>query len=117
MILYIIAIILFVPISIINFFVVLFQYGYKWCVLTGYYKSVAIDIDIMSNRAFRALWNATLVQKNKDYYQFGKYGETISSALGKNERLGTLSKTGKFLVSILNLIDKNHCKNSINDNI
>jgi len=117
MILYIIAIILFVPISIINFFVVLFQYGYKWVVLTGYYRSNALDIDIMSNRAFRALWNATLVQKNKDYYQFGKIGETISSALGKNERLGTLSKTGKTLDWILNLIEKDHCKKSINDKL
>lgn len=112
MILYLIAILLFLPIAFLNFFVVLFKYGYKWKVLTGYYRSVALDIDIMSNRSFRALWNATL-NKGLYRYKFGVEGETISSALGKNQRRKTLSSAGKVLVFILNLIDKNHCQNSI----
>lgn len=46
-------------------------------------------------------------------YKFGNPEETISSALGKNERDQTLSKAGKVLSWILNLIDKDHCKKSI----
>ena len=46
-----------------------------------------------------------------------KTGETISSALGKNQRDKTLSKKGKLLVKILDFLDENHCENSINNNI
>lgn len=48
-------------------------------------------------------------------YQFGDFRETISSVLGKNQRDGTLSKKGEILVSILDFIDKDHCKKSINN--
>ena len=41
--------------------------------------------------------------------------QTISSALGKNERDKTLSKKGKLLVKILDFLDKNHCQNSIKE--
>lgn len=68
-------------------------------------------MDKFGNREFRTLWNKTLIKKNG--YQFGDIRETISSALGKNERDNTLSNTGKCLVWILNVIDKNHCKKSI----
>ncbi len=48
-------------------------------------------------------------------YEFGKENETISSALGKNERDKTLSKKGKLLVKILDFLDKNHCKKSMKE--
>ena len=110
-ILYIIASILFIPMAILNFFVVLTTYGWNLKNAGGYFKSLAVDIDIMGNRAFRTLWNKTLVKGN--YYRFGKVGETISSAIGKNEARGTLSIAGRGLAWVLNLIDNNHCRNSI----
>ena len=48
-------------------------------------------------------------------YQFGVIGETISSALGKNQRDKTLTTTGKILVFILDFLDENHCENSIKE--
>jgi len=48
-------------------------------------------------------------------YEFGKTGETISSALGKNQRDNTLTNCGKILVTILDFLDKNHCKKSIKE--
>ena len=57
------------------------------------------------------LWNTKL--RIDGGYGFGKTGETISSALGKNERDKTLSKKGKILVKILDFFDENHCENSI----
>ena len=116
-ILYLIAIALFIPLALINFFVVLTAYGWNLKNAGGYFKSLAIDIDIMGNRAFRTLWNNTLVKRNKNYYRFGKIGETISSAIGKNQIRGTLSIAGKCLAWVLDGIDKNHCRNSINYNI
>ncbi len=80
-----------------------------------YFRSTAIDIDIWSNREFRALWNKIL--RTDIGYQFGVPGETISSALGKNQEGGTLKKGGRILVWILNLIQKDHCLISIQNNL
>ena len=46
-------------------------------------------------------------------YEFGNRKDTISRALGINERDGTLTKSGDFLCRFLNMIEKDHCKNSI----
>lgn len=102
MILLLIAWIIFLPLSIVNYF----------CVKTkkGYFKQTALNLDKFGNREFRAFLNLSM-QKNG--YKFGNPNETISSALGKNERDGTLSICGKVLVKILDIIDKNHCKKSI----
>ena len=102
-ILYIIAYIFYLPLSIINFLIVKNK--------GGYFKSSAITIDKLANREFRTLWNKIL--KNKNGYLFGAEDETISSALGKNQRDNTLSKTGNLLVKILNTLEKNHCLKSI----
>jgi hypothetical protein len=97
-----IAWVLFLPLSIINYF----------CVKNkkGYFKQTALNLDKFGNREFRAFLNFSM-QKNG--YQFGNPNETISSALGKNERDNTLNKCGRILVKILDIIDKNHCKKSI----
>ncbi len=103
MILFLIAYILFLPLSIINYCVVKIK--------SGYFKSSAINLDKYANREFRTLWNKVLRTENG--YHFGDINETISSALGKNERDKTLTKTGKCLVWVLDKLDKNHCQNSI----
>lgn len=101
--LFIIAYILFLPLSLINFLVVKNK--------KGYFKSSAINLDKFGNREFRTLLNKTL--KTENGYSFGNINETISGVLGKNERDKTLSKVGKILVCILNKLDKDHCKKSI----
>jgi hypothetical protein len=105
MILFIIAYILLLPLTIINFFFVDKK--------SGYFKSTGINIDKFANREFRSMWNATLIKKNG--YQFGDETETLSSALGKNERDKTLTALGKGLVWILDKIEKNHCIKSIRE--
>jgi len=77
---------LFLPLSVINYFLVKDK--------SGYFKETAIDIDRFGNRNFRTLLNRTL-QNNG--YKFGDERETISSALGKNKRDNTLTKTGKTI--------------------
>jgi len=103
--LFIIAYLLYWPLTIINFF---FVENKK-----GYFKSSAITIDKLANREFRTLWNKTL--KTENGYKFGSKNETISSALGKNQRDNTLTKTGGKLVWLLGKIEKNHCLISINN--
>lgn len=108
MLLYFVAYILFLPLTFLNFIAVAIKSKDS---AKGYFKSTAVNIDKFGNREFRTLWNATL--RTNTGYEFGNINETISSALGKNERDGTLSTTGKILVWILNKLDKDHCKNSI----
>lgn len=117
-ILFLIAFILYIPLTIINIIVVLVKYrkrkGY-FKIINEYFKYTAIDIDRFGNRNFRALWNSTLVIRSMRYYPFGDERETISSTLGKNKLRKTLSRTGRLLAGLLDLIDKNHCVKSIRE--
>lgn len=109
MILFFIAYLLYFPLTFINFMIVRKNAKDKG---KGYFRSSAVTIDKLGNREFRTLWNKTL--RTESGYEFGNFGETISSALGKNERDGTLTKSGKRLVWLLNKIDQGHCEKSIN---
>ena len=107
--LFLVAWLLILPLTVWNLIVVYQKNGS----VKGYFRSTALSIDIWANREFRTLWNDKL--RIDRGYEFGKENETISSALGKNERDKTLSKTGKLLVKILDFFDENHCKNSIKE--
>ena len=108
LVLFLIAYLLLLPLTFINYAVVAHKSSSK-----GYFRSTAVNIDRFGNREFRALFNKMLIKENG--YKFGDIRETISSVLGKNQRDDTLSKWGKVLVWILDLIDKNHCEKSIED--
>lgn len=110
--LFFIAVILFIPLSIINFFCVLYKYKINWQTINKFFHQTAIDIDRFGNRNFRTLLNITLQNKG---YQFGNINETISSALGKNKRDNTLTKIGLLLCYILDSLDENHCIKSIQE--
>ena len=107
--LFVIAWILILPLTVWNLIVVYQKNGS----IKGYFRSTALSIDIWANFEFRTLWNTKL--RIDGGYEFGRTGETISSALGKNQRDKTLTKCGKILVAILDFLDKNHCKKSIKE--
>jgi len=109
--LYFVAIILYVPLTVINVCAVLYKYGLTFKTINSYFHETAIDIDRFGNRNFRTLWNMTL--RTKDGYKFGDDRETISSAIGKNKRDNTLTKIGKVICSVLDFLDENHCLKSI----
>ena len=81
--------------------------------LTATLHSLALWLDQIGNAVCRDLFNRLLIEE--DGYKFGKVQETISSVLGKNERDWTLSLGGLLLVIVLDSIDKDHCRNSIQD--
>ena len=107
--LFLVAWFLIPPLTIWNLIVVYRKNGS----VKGYFRGTALSLDIWANKEFRTLWNTQL--RIAGGYKFGKENETISSALGKNERDKTLSKKGKLLVKILDFFDENHCKNSIKE--
>jgi uncharacterized membrane protein len=116
-ILFIIAVILFLPLTILNVILVLIKYGFRFKILDGYFYQTAYDIDRFANRNLRTLWNYTLIRYDTgiEPYFFGDERETISSCLGKNKLKGTLSFTGKILCKILDFLDPDHCVKSINN--
>ena len=105
--LFLFAWILIPPLTVWNLIIVNRKYGNT----KGYFRSTALSIDIWGNREFRTLWNSRLIVEGG--YQFGREGETISSALGKNKLMGTLTKEGNKLANILDKIDTNHCIKSM----
>lgn len=76
---------------------------------------VALSIDMTGNVLLAELLNDIIIKDNG--YKFGNRKETISSVLGKNKQKGTLKRLGKIFANILDNIDKNHCINSIDNNV
>ena len=107
--LFLVAWLLIPPLTIWNLIVVYRKNGS----VKGYFRGTALSLDIWANFEFRTLWNTQL--RIDGGYEFGVVGETISSALGKNQRDKTLSKKGKLLVKILDFLDENHCIKSIKE--
>lgn len=79
--------------------------------LWGIFRSVAIWIDQIGNSVCRDLFNRCLITSS--WYKFGKVQETISSVLGKNQEIWTLTCLGRAVVWILDWIDRDHCRESI----
>ena len=106
--LFLICTILFVPLFLLNFIIVMCKGG----TIGGFFYSTAYSIDCYGNAEFRTLFNATLI-KSTSLSKFGNYYETISSVLGKNKRDGTLTVAGKCLCWLLNRVHKKHVEKSI----
>ena len=108
---------LLLPAIITTLFIAFFKrkIGNGFLNISQYLKEVAYGIDQLGNVVCADLLNLTLIKYKKGGYKFGNPDETISSVLGKNYKLGTLTLVGKILDNILNLIDKNHSVNSIEE--
>lgn len=77
--------------------------------------SVAYCIDMLGNVLLQVPMNLLFVKM--EGYSYGYVGETISSATGKNEKEGTLTREGRWFTAFLSLcFGKNHAINSIQNN-
>ncbi|MBT8281959.1 MAG: NUDIX domain-containing protein [Muriicola sp.] len=79
--------------------------------LGEYLLKIAISIDQLGNVLMQHLLNLLWIRKGG--YPFGNRDETISSALGRNKKLGMLTGFGRGIDSFLDAIDPNHSLNSI----
>lgn len=102
----IIAVCLFVVVAPINSIVVMIKKkgsrGY-YRVLNRYWFNHAKKIDIFGNELYCDTWNCLFIKKGG--YKFGKKGETMSSAFGKNQKIKKLSIGGWIVNIILWIID------------
>lgn len=92
-----------------GFFHSLFTKGFSG--MGEYFLKISISIDQLGNVMMQHLLNLLWVKKGG--YKFGNRDETISSALGRNNKLNTLTGFGKFIDKILNAIEQEHSLNSI----
>jgi ADP-ribose pyrophosphatase YjhB (NUDIX family) len=76
-----------------------------------YLLKIAVSIDQLGNVLMQHLLNLLWIKKGG--YLFGNRDETISSALGRNKKLGMLTRFGNFIDAFLDAIDPNHSLNSI----
>ena len=115
-ILVILAKLLYLAVEPINFiYVILIKKKFTWKRLNGYFREEAVTIDRFGNYQYRSLFNTLFVAEKG--YQHGNINETISSVLGKNQRDKTLTRFGVLITKILDRMDENHCKDSINENV
>lgn len=96
-ILFLVAWILIPPLTVWNLIIVNQKYGNT----KGYFRSTALSIDIWGNREFRTYWNTKLIPNENLGYSFGKVGETISSAIGKNIVIGKEVKRSNVIVGLI----------------
>ncbi len=78
----------------------------------NYFWRIAISLDQLGNVICGAPMDYLLIT-NESLSKFGNPDETISSVLGKNEQSKTLTKAGRVLVKLLDILDPGHAKNSI----
>jgi 8-oxo-dGTP diphosphatase len=111
--LFIISILLFVFTVPFGFIYALFYKLFKKGI-TGigeYALKIAISIDQLGNVSMQHLLNLLWIKEGG--YYFGNRDETISSAIGRNKKLGTLTIFGRGIDKLLDTIDSNHSLNSI----
>lgn len=87
----------------------LFKKGFKG--IGEFLLKIAISVDQLGNVTMQHLLNVLWMRPGG--YKFGNRDETISSALGRNKKLGTLTWQGKLIDKILDFLDPNHSLNSI----
>jgi hypothetical protein len=93
---------------IINSIIALFK-G-EW---NQYNHNLAVSLDQYGNGLCQYLFSYIFVKKRG--YRFGNIDETISSVLGKNKKMSTLTSLGKGLAYVLDLLDPNHVEDSIDN--
>ena len=82
-----------------------------------YFTAIAASFDQLGNAAFGGFFNWLMIDASFYGYRFGDRDETVSEVLGWNEHLNTLSAHGRFWVSLLDKLEKDHCKKAFNSGI
>ncbi len=73
-----------------------------------FFTALAIAIDQLGNVAFGGFFNWLFIIDSEDF-PFGNTHETVSEVLGWNQNLENLTRHGKLLVAILEVIEEDHC--------
>jgi hypothetical protein len=114
-----IALLLFTFIGVIQSILTPFKYLYRRAFFRKWHNtsfSFAYDVDVVGNYLFRDTWNLLFCKKGVN--EFGRFGETISSVLGRIRKQGGSHFGlifGYFLdvIWITDWLKGGHCRASI----
>lgn len=76
----------------------------------SYFYQMAFALDKFGNVLIAPMFNTIMLKTAPQFLLFGNPDETISSCLGRNARYNNLSRMGRTLCCLLDLIDKDHCE-------
>lgn len=76
----------------------------------SYFYQMAFALDKFGNVLIAPMFNTIIIVTAPQFLLFGNPDETISSCLGRNARYNNLSRMGRTLCCLLDLIDKDHCE-------
>jgi len=110
LILVILAVLIFSILSVVGFFWSLFYLRFSG--LSNYFFRIALSINQVGSLVFKGLFNDTLIKKSSGF-KFGDEDTQISEVMGWNERYFGLTKIGKWLVALLDFLDKDHCEKTL----
>jgi len=111
--LFLVAVALFALVTPIAFFYALLRVVFTKDEFKGYWKKIAIGIDQLGGVVCAPLFNDIFVKPGG--HQFGNEDEVPSSVFGKNKRDGKHYLLGKIVAFLLNVVDKNHVEESIEE--
>lgn len=77
----------------------------------NFFLRMAVSLDMFGNVVNARFLQLTMTKK--PIYLFGEYGETVSFVLGMNAKVNNLTWFGRFIVWVLDKLDKDHCKKAI----
>jgi 8-oxo-dGTP diphosphatase len=97
--------------------IITYAFRFGWDRTDKYLFRCALIDDIHGNTYLAKLFNDTLIKSKYKVisYKFGNPRETISSVLGKNKQLNTLTWAGRLLDKILHAFDSNHSFKSVEE--
>ena len=111
-----IALILFVIVHLLYNIIMLFTgvKDRKWYNLIDKKAfNLAFNIDVFGNYQYKDLWNLIF---SKSGYEFGVFGETISSCLGKKMLDKSLTIFGWVIAILINIVDVGKWKSGFTGN-
>jgi len=122
MLLFIGAIIAFIPLCFIGFFYTTIKHIIRWDYKPSkqffpIFHNIALVLDGFANSVAGELLNDTLIIYKKGAYKYGKWYDTISEVTGVNEERGRLNKKGLWFTKMLGIVlNDNHSILAINRN-
>jgi hypothetical protein len=119
--LFVVSLLLTIPLTILAFiwnpvyFIVSIKWQSGFNTLGDYFRKLAVSVDQFGNASTATILNFLLIKRNG--IKFGDIDFTVSYILGRNYFHGTLSLFGRFIVWLLDLIDKEHVQNAVHEQI
>jgi hypothetical protein len=97
------------------YYIVTFKWKNGTKQLFKWFGLMALSFDQFGNVTCSKVLDLTMLKKDRDFFsmKFGDEDDTVSYVLAINKERKTLSRFGRFIGNLLDLLDKNHLEKAI----